>query len=121
MTPFACHCHFGHTLAWLGDRAGARDAATAAVEATAEFGSVLEGLAYWPLAVASLAADDVAAAAAATVVAEDLLIVQPALNLVSIINPTAAVALAQGEVIEARPEGDEGVAPAVRGGMAMGL
>ena len=41
MTQFACHCHLGHTLAWLGDTAGARDAATAAVEARAEFGGVL--------------------------------------------------------------------------------
>jgi DNA-binding CsgD family transcriptional regulator len=55
------------------------------------------------------------------VVAEDLLIVQPALNLVSIINPTAAVALAQGEVIEARRRADEAVAVAVGGGMAMAL
>jgi DNA-binding CsgD family transcriptional regulator len=54
-------------------------------------------------------------------VASDRLSVQPALNLVSIINPTAAVALAQGDVIEARRRADEAVAVAVGGGMAMAL
>ncbi len=78
----ACLCHLGHTLAWLGDTAGARAAATAAVEAAAEFGGVFEGLAYAPLAVASLAAGDVAAAAAASAVAADRLSVQPVLNMV---------------------------------------
>jgi predicted ATPase/class 3 adenylate cyclase/DNA-binding CsgD family transcriptional regulator len=116
-----CLCHLAHTLARLGDTAGARAAATAAVEAAAEFGGVFEGLAYAPLAVASLAGGDVAAAAAATAVASDRLSVQPALNLVSTINPTAAVALAQGDVIEARRRADEGVAQAVGGGMAMAL
>ena len=58
-------CHLGHTLAWQGDAAGAQAAATAAVEAAGEFGGVVEGLAYAPLAVASLAAGDVAAAASA--------------------------------------------------------
>jgi DNA-binding CsgD family transcriptional regulator len=116
-----CLCHLAHTLARLGDTAGARAAATAAVEAAAEFGGVFEGLAYAPLAVASLAGGDVAAAAAAAAVASDRLSVQPALNLVSTINPTAAVALAQGDVIEARRRADEGVAQAVGGGMAMAL
>ncbi|MDQ1569525.1 MAG: hypothetical protein QOF79_199, partial [Actinomycetota bacterium] len=93
-------CHLGHTLAWLGDTVGARAAATAAIYAAPDLGGVLEGLMYAPLAVASLAAGDVAAAAAASAVAADRLSVQPALNLVSILNPTAAVALAQGEVTE---------------------
>jgi predicted ATPase/class 3 adenylate cyclase/DNA-binding CsgD family transcriptional regulator len=117
----ACLCHLGHTLARLGDTAGAQAAATAAVEAAAEFGGVFEGLAYAPLAVASLAAGDVVAAAAATAVASHRLSVQPALNVVSIINPTAAVALAQGDVIEARRRADEAVAVAVGGSMAMAL
>jgi DNA-binding CsgD family transcriptional regulator len=116
-----CLCHLAHTLARLGDTAGARSAATAAVEAAADFGDVIEGLAYAPLAVASLAGGDVVAAAAATAVASDRLSVQPALNLGSIVNPTAAVALAQGDVIEARRMADEGVAVAVGGGMAMAL
>ena len=114
-------CHLGHTSAWLGDTAGARVAATAAVQAAAEFGGVSEGLSYAPLAVASLAAGDVAAAAAASAMAADRLGVQRALNLVSIINPTAAVALALSEVIEARRRADEGVAVAVGGGLAMAL
>jgi predicted ATPase/DNA-binding CsgD family transcriptional regulator len=121
LTQWASLCHLGHTLAWQGDTAGARAAATAAVDAAGEFGGVVEGLAYAPLAVASLAAGDVAAAAAATAVASDRLGVQRALNLVSIINPTAAVALAGGELTEARRMADEGVAVAVGGGLAMAL
>jgi predicted ATPase/class 3 adenylate cyclase/DNA-binding CsgD family transcriptional regulator len=121
MTRAACLAHLGHTLAWLGDTAGALSAATAAVEMASEFGGVFEGLAYSPLAVAALAAGDVAAAATATAVAEDRLGVQRALSLVSNFNPTAAVALALGEVIEARRRADEAVAVAVGGGMAMAL
>jgi predicted ATPase/class 3 adenylate cyclase/DNA-binding CsgD family transcriptional regulator len=121
LTHVASLCHLGHTLAWLGDTAGALAAATAAVEAAAEFGGVFEGLAYSPLAVASLAAGDVAAAAAATAVAADRLRAQPGLRVVSIVNPTAAVALAQGEATEARRRADEGVALAVGGGLAPAL
>jgi DNA-binding CsgD family transcriptional regulator len=121
LTQTASLCHLGHTLAWLGDTAGALAAATAAVEAAAEFGGVLEGLAYSPLAVASLAAGDVAAAAAASAVATDRLSAQPGLRVVSIVNPTADIALARGEVTEARRRADEGVAVAVGGGMAMAL
>jgi predicted ATPase/DNA-binding CsgD family transcriptional regulator len=121
LMQWGCLCHLGHTLAWQGDTAGARAAATAAVEAAEEFGGVVEGLAYAPLAVASLAAGDVAAAAAATAVAADRLSVQPALSLVSNFTPLAAVALALGEVIEARRRADEGVAVAVGGGLAMAL
>jgi predicted ATPase/class 3 adenylate cyclase len=61
-----CLCHLAHTLARLGDTAGARAAATAAVEAAAEFGGVVEGLAYAPLAVAALAGGDVVGAGEAT-------------------------------------------------------
>jgi DNA-binding CsgD family transcriptional regulator len=110
----------GHTLAWLGDTAGARAAATAAVEAAAEFGGVFEGLAYSPLAVASLAAGDVAAAAAASAVAADRLSVQPVLSTASLVG-TADVALARGEVAEAKRMADEAVAAAVGSSMATAL
>jgi predicted ATPase/class 3 adenylate cyclase/DNA-binding CsgD family transcriptional regulator len=112
--------HLGHTLAWLGDTAGARAAATAAVEAAAEFGGVFEGLAYAPLAVASLAAGDVAAAAAAAAVAADRLGVLPVLTTVSLVG-TADVTLARGEVTEARRRADEAVAAAVGSSMATAL
>jgi predicted ATPase/class 3 adenylate cyclase/DNA-binding CsgD family transcriptional regulator/tetratricopeptide (TPR) repeat protein len=116
----ACLCHLGHTLAWLGDTVGARAAATAAVEAAAEFGGVFEGLAYAPLAVASLAAGDVAAAAVADAVAADRLSIQPALNTASLVG-TADIALARGEVTEARRRADEAVAAAVGSSMATAL
>jgi predicted ATPase/DNA-binding NarL/FixJ family response regulator len=116
----ACLCHLGHALAWLGDTVGARDAATAAVEATAEVGGVFEGLAYSPLAVASLAAGDVAAAAAAAAVAADRLSAQPVLNMASLLG-TAAVALARGDVADARRRADEAVAAAAGSGMAAAL
>jgi DNA-binding CsgD family transcriptional regulator len=73
------------------------------------------------LAVASLAAGDVEGAAAASAAAEDRLGLQRALSLVSIINPTAAIAWAGGDVIEARRRADEGVAAAVGVGLAMAL
>ena len=96
-TQAACLAHLGHTLrAWLGDTAGARAAATAAVEMASEFGGVFEGLMYSPLAVATLAAGDVAAAAEAAAVAADRLSALPPLNVVSLVG-TADVALAQGE------------------------
>jgi predicted ATPase/DNA-binding CsgD family transcriptional regulator len=121
LMQWASLCHLGHTLAWQGDTAGAQAAATAAVEAAAPFGGVVEGLAYAPLAVVSLAVGDVEGAAAASATATDRLGMQRALNLVSIINPTAAVALAGGELTEARRMADEAVAVAVGGGMAMAL
>jgi DNA-binding CsgD family transcriptional regulator len=118
---WASLCHLGHTLAWQGDAEGARAATTAAVEAAQEYGGVIEGLAYAPLAVATLAAGDVEGAAAATAVAADRLGVQAGLSLVSNFIPLAAVALALGEVVEARRRADEGVAVAVGGGLAMAL
>jgi predicted ATPase/class 3 adenylate cyclase/DNA-binding CsgD family transcriptional regulator len=116
----ACLCHLAHTLAWLGDTAGARAAATAAVEAAAEFGGVFEGLAYSPLAVAYLAAGDVAAAVEASVVAADRLSAQPVLNLSSLLG-TADVALARGEVADARLRADEAVTAAKGCGLAAAL
>jgi DNA-binding CsgD family transcriptional regulator len=116
----ACLCHLGHTLAWLGDTAGARAAATAAVEAAAEFGGVFEGLAYSPLAVASLAAGDVAAAAVAAAVAADRLSIQPALNTAGLVG-IADVVFARGEVAEAKRMADEAVAAAVGSSMATAL
>jgi len=121
MMCWGASCHLGHTLAWLGDTAGARAAATAALEAAAQFGGVAEGLTYAPLAVASLAAGDVEGAAAASAAAEIRLGVQRRLSLVSNFTPLAAVALALGEVIEATRRADEGVAVAVGGGLAMAL
>ena len=51
-----------HVLAYQGDTSAARAAANAAIEAAAELGGVAEGGGYLALAVAALAAGDVAAA-----------------------------------------------------------
>ena len=51
-----------HVLAYQGDTSAARAAANAAIEAAAELGEVAEGGGYLTLAVAALAAGDVAAA-----------------------------------------------------------
>jgi DNA-binding CsgD family transcriptional regulator len=56
----------GVALAYQGDTAAARVAADAAVEATGELGGLKAGLAYWALALAALAAGDVATAQDAT-------------------------------------------------------
>ena len=66
LTRAACLCHLGHALAWMGDTEAAQAAATAALEAASELGGLIEGLAYAPLAVAQLAAGDVAAAVKAS-------------------------------------------------------
>ncbi|MDT7764280.1 MAG: hypothetical protein QOC63_3700 [Mycobacterium sp.] len=52
----------GAVLAYRGDAAAARAAADSAVEAAAERGGLLAGLAYWALAAAALAAGDAATA-----------------------------------------------------------
>ncbi len=56
----------GIALAYRGDTAAARAAADAAVEAAAELGGLKSNVAYWALAVAALAAGDVAMAQDAT-------------------------------------------------------
>ena len=119
---WASLCHLGHTLAWQGDSAGARAAATAAVDAAGEYGGVVEGLSYAPLTVALLAAGDVAAAAAAGAMAADRLSVQGRAEFGQQLHPVRPLShWPLGEVIEARRIADEGVAVAVGGGLAMAL
>jgi predicted ATPase/class 3 adenylate cyclase/DNA-binding CsgD family transcriptional regulator len=55
----------GYTLSWLGDSAGCRSSALAAIEAGAGLGPTLEGTGYSVLAVAELTAGDGRAASAA--------------------------------------------------------
>jgi hypothetical protein len=57
-----CKYSLGHALAYHGDTSAARAAADAAVETAAGLGGVYPGVAYTALAVAALAAGDVAAA-----------------------------------------------------------
>ena len=111
LTSTACLCHLGYILAWLGDADAARAAATAAVERASEFGGLLEGLAYAPLAVADLAAGDVAAAEEASAAAADRLSMQPGLKVTGM-NPIAEVALERGDAAAAARFADEAVSVA---------
>jgi predicted ATPase/class 3 adenylate cyclase/DNA-binding CsgD family transcriptional regulator len=120
LTSTACLCHLGYTLAWLGDADAARAAATAAVERASEFGGLLEGLAYAPLAVADLAAGDVAAAAAASAAAADRLSTQPGLRVTGL-NPIAETALARGDAAAAGRFAEEAVSVAAGCNRAMAL
>ena len=98
----------GHVLAYSGDTAGARTAATAAVDGSADFGEFSQGFAYAALAVATLAAGDVAASASAGETAWKLMKVQPELAVVNVI-PLAQVALAHGDLTVARRWADDAV------------
>ena len=64
-TRAVCQAHLGHTLAWMGDPEAAQAAASAALEAVSELGGLFEALCNAPLAVAHLAAGDVASAVTA--------------------------------------------------------
>jgi predicted ATPase/class 3 adenylate cyclase/DNA-binding CsgD family transcriptional regulator len=108
----------GHVLAYYGDMSAARAAAVAAVEGSADFGEFNLGFAYAALAVATLAAGDVEASAQAGEAAWELMKVQPELATVNVI-PLAQVALARGDLTEARRWADDAVA--VAPGMHRGL
>ena len=101
----------GHQLAYAGDTGAALAAATAAVEAAADLGEFNQGFAYAALAVATLAAGDVAASATAAEKAWRLMSVQPELAIVNV-TPLAQVALARGELTEARRCADDAVSAA---------
>lgn len=98
----------GHYLAFAGDPDEARAAATAAVEAAADFSAFNQGFAYAALAVANLAAGDVEAAAAAGEAAWERMKAQPELAAVNVI-PLADVALARGDLTVARRLADDAV------------
>ncbi|MDT5402643.1 MAG: hypothetical protein QOK33_5874 [Mycobacterium sp.] len=106
----AASAHLAHALAYIGDTDGARTAAITAAALGAEFGGFLEGVGYAPLARAALAAGDVAAATEAGEVARQRLGAHPlpAGN----INPIAEIALARGDLTEARRHADEAVSRA---------
>jgi predicted ATPase/class 3 adenylate cyclase/DNA-binding NarL/FixJ family response regulator len=110
----------GHLLAYVGDTAGARTAATAAVDGSADFGEFSQGFAYAALAVATLAAGDVAASASAGETAWKLMKVQPELAVVNVI-PLAQVALAHGDLTVARRWADDAVSVAPGAHLTMAL
>ena len=98
----------GYALAYQGDTSAARAAADAAIEAAAELGGFVEGSCYAALALAALAAGDVAAASDASEVAWQRLSVQPTVAAVYVY-PVAQTALARGDLAAARRRADEAV------------
>ena len=96
----------GQVLAYQGDTTAARAAADTAIEAAADIGGFLEGFTHAGLAVATLAAGDVAAAADASEAASQRMSAE--LGVVNI-NPIAQVALARGDLIAARRWADDAV------------
>jgi ATP/maltotriose-dependent transcriptional regulator MalT len=109
-----------HVLAYHGDTSAARAAANAAIEDTAELGEYWEGRAYAALAVATLAAGDVAAAADAGEAAWQRTSVQPDMAAV-IRHPMAEVALARGDLVAARRWADDVVSTAAGWHLASAL
>ena len=103
-----CMYSLGHALAYHGDTSAARAAANAAVETAAGLGGFVPGFAYTALAVAALAAGDVAAAQDASEASWRRLSVQPEFALVNV-NPMAEIALARGDLVTARQWADEAV------------
>ena len=93
-----------HVLAYQGDTSAARAAANAAIEAAAELGEVAEGGGYLTLAVAALAAGDVAAADDAIAAGWHHISVQP--EVAATFNAyVAQAALARGDLTTARTLG----------------
>jgi len=98
----------GAVLAYQGDTAAARAAADAAVEAAAERGGLLAGLAYWALAAAALAAGDAATARNATEAAAQHMRASPQTAAGGRLYKAQA-ALAGGDLVAARRWADDAV------------
>jgi predicted ATPase/class 3 adenylate cyclase/DNA-binding CsgD family transcriptional regulator len=98
----------GWVLAYQGDIAAARAAADVAVEAAAEVGGLLAGLAYWALAAAALAAGDVETALDATEAAGPHMGASPQTAAVGRLYKAQA-ALAGGDLVAARRWADDAV------------
>ena len=96
----------GQALAYQGDTTAARAAAAAAIEAAADIGGFLEGFTYAALALATLAAGDVAGAVDASEAASQRMSAE--LGVVNV-NPIAQIALARGDLIAARRWADDAV------------
>jgi predicted ATPase/class 3 adenylate cyclase/DNA-binding CsgD family transcriptional regulator len=98
----------GIALACQGDTAAARVAADGAVEAAAEVGGLLAGIAYWALAAAALATGDAATALNATEAAGHHMSASPQTAAVGRIYKAQA-ALAGGDLVAARRWADDAV------------
>jgi DNA-binding CsgD family transcriptional regulator len=93
--------NLSHVLAYNGETGLARATAEAAIDAAAEYGCYSEGYSYAALAIAALAAGDVAVAAAAGASALTRLGARQELASYDV-NPLAQVALASGDLTAAR-------------------
>ena len=101
----------GIALAYRGDFAAAQAAADGAIEAAAELGGLRAGVAYWALALAALAADDLETAQDATEAAGRQVSVLP--KTAAIVRVSAAqAALAGGDLVAARRCADDAVSSA---------
>jgi DNA-binding CsgD family transcriptional regulator len=98
----------GSVLAWQGDTGAARAAADAAIEAAAEMGGMAAGNAYTALAIAALAAGDVATALDAYEAAWQHHSVMPA-TAAAQRSIGAVAALAGGDLLAARRWADDAV------------
>jgi predicted ATPase/class 3 adenylate cyclase/DNA-binding CsgD family transcriptional regulator len=97
-----------HTLAYHGDLSAARAAANAAIDAAAELAAWHEGLGYVTLAVATLAAGDVAAADDAIAAGWRHISVQPAVAAIFSAY-VAQAALARGDLVAAQRWADDAI------------
>jgi DNA-binding CsgD family transcriptional regulator len=109
-----------HVLAHHGDTNAACAAACAALDDAAELGEYWQGRAYAALAVATLAAGDLAAAADAAEAAWQRISVRPDMAEV-IRHPMAEVALARGDLAAARRWADDVVSSAAGWHLASAL
>jgi predicted ATPase/class 3 adenylate cyclase/DNA-binding CsgD family transcriptional regulator len=98
----------GHLLAAVGETTAARVAAEAAVEVAPDLSPFLAAYAYAPLAVAALAAGDLAAAEKASDTAWQRMGIQLE-HAIANVNPLAEIALARGDLTAARRWADDSV------------
>ncbi len=115
-----CHCHLGHTLAWMGEPQAAQAELTVALEALSDIGGLWEVVCKAPLATAQLAAGDIAAALTNGTAAAERFRAQGGLRM-TMINPMPDILLAQGDSAAARRSADEAVSTSVGCHLAMAL
>jgi predicted ATPase/class 3 adenylate cyclase/DNA-binding CsgD family transcriptional regulator len=96
-------------MAYLGDGWGSRATAEAAIECAEELGGFYPGLCQGEVAAASLATADLESAAQAGAAAREQLTVAPPQVAAIWLYPMAEVALARGDLVEARRWADEAV------------
>ncbi len=110
----------GVALAWQGETGPARAAADAAVESAAELAAMSAGIAYSALAIAALAAGNVATALDASEAAWPHLSALPAAAGMQRVG-AAQAALADGDLVAARCSADDAVSTTTGGWLMLAL